>query len=301
MTDVPWNGTGGPSDTNSYPFLLLNAIYNRLSTSSLFQGFTVKRITNALPIEANYQLPFIGIYRGDEVATEPTNRESRIGDIKFNHTVPIGIQIVVKDNDPVAMQQTLDQAMWFVLNQVFRDNTLTNFYKTGIVTTTFKDPMQFYFSRLRIPKPIWGRESKNETPLGMQLIEITVQFETDFSPNVFPDLKEISVKAFPELAPPKTTATGTGTGSGVNLTMTGVVGTIEPGAAITGTGVPAGTTIVSQASGTTGGDGVYTTSLATTSVAQSLTFENPVAIMEVDVVYRFDPDYIPPPLTGPGP
>jgi len=300
MTDVPWTGTGGPSDTNSYAFLVLNAIYNRLSSSSLFQGFTVKRITNALPLEASYQLPFLGIYLGDEIANEPTNRESRIGDIKFNHSVPICFQIVVKDNDSVAMQQKLNQATWFVINQVFRDNTLTNFYRTGI-TGNVNDPMQIYFSRYRVPKPIWGRESKNETPLGMQLIEFTIQFETEFAPTNFDDLKEISVTAYPELAPPKTTATGTGTGAGVNLTMTGVAGTIEPNATITGNGVPAGATIVSQQSGTTGGDGVYTTSIATTAAASSLTFENPVAIMEVDVVYRFDPDYVPPPLTGAGP
>jgi len=300
MTDVPWTGTGGPEDTNSYSWLLLNAIFNRLSTSSLFAGFTVKRITRALPIEASYQLPAIGVYIGTETAV--ADGEFNASNIRFNHSVPIGIQIIVKNNDPVAMQQTLDQAKWFVINQLFRDNTLTNFYKPSL---TGPSPSKNFhvegIPRLRIPSPEWGRDAKLETPIGMQLIEATYQFGTSFNPTNFDDLKEIAVTAYPELAPPKTTATGTGTGSGTNLTMTAVVGTIEPNAAITGNGVPAGTTIVSQTSGTTGGNGVYVTSLATTSVAQSLTFVNPVAIMEVDVVYRFDPDYTPPPLTGTGP
>lgn len=63
----------------------------------------------------------------------------------------------------------------------------------------------------------------------------------------------------------------TGTGSGTNLTTTSVSGIIKTGDTVTGTGVPAGTTIVSQTSGTTGGAGVYVTSGATTSSGASLT------------------------------
>ena len=66
-------------------------------------------------------------------------------------------------------------------------------------------------------------------------------------------------------------ASFTGTGSGTNLTTTSVTGVIKAGDTVTGTGVPAGTTIVSQASGTAGGAGVYVTSAATTSSGASLT------------------------------
>jgi hypothetical protein len=66
----------------------------------------------------------------------------------------------------------------------------------------------------------------------------------------------------------------TGTGAGTNLTVTGVVGFISPdaffGDTITGTGVPGGTTILSQTSGTTGGAGVYVTSNPTTSSGASI-------------------------------
>jgi hypothetical protein len=66
-------------------------------------------------------------------------------------------------------------------------------------------------------------------------------------------------------------ATFTGTGSGTNLTASSVTGLILPGDAASGTGVPAGTTIVSQSSGVTGGAGVYVTSNPTTSSGASLT------------------------------
>lgn len=293
--DVPWTGTGGVSDVQSYSWIILNAIFDRLSTSSFFQNFVVKRITRALPIEADYQVPSIGIYLGHEVAV--ADGDPNAGDIRLQHTVPVGMQIIVRNNDPVAMQATLDKAKWFVLNQLLRDNTLTNRFRT-----TIPDNVRIEgFPKLRIPSPDWGRDSKNETPIGIQLIELTYTLRSEWYPTDFDDLKEISMQAFPELTPPRTTASGTGTGSGVNLTMTGVTGTIEVGASITGTGVPVGATITAQQSGTTGGNGVYTTSVATTAASALLTFENPVAIIEVDVVYRFNPDYVPPPLTGAGP
>lgn len=69
------------------------------------------------------------------------------------------------------------------------------------------------------------------------------------------------------------TATGsTNPSPGTSLVLTNVVGTITAGAAITGTGVLAGLTVVGQTSGTTGGNGTYTISASTTITAVALTF-----------------------------
>lgn len=65
-------------------------------------------------------------------------------------------------------------------------------------------------------------------------------------------------------------ATFTGNGSGTNLTASGTTGTIKGGQLVVGTGVPANTTIISQTSGTPGGDGVYVTNNATTSTGAAL-------------------------------
>jgi hypothetical protein len=65
--------------------------------------------------------------------------------------------------------------------------------------------------------------------------------------------------------------TFTATGTGTNLAVTNVSGFLAPGQTISGTGVPAGTTIVSQTSGPTGGAGEYVTSAATTSAGAALT------------------------------
>jgi hypothetical protein len=60
-------------------------------------------------------------------------------------------------------------------------------------------------------------------------------------------------------------ASFTGTGTGAFLTASGVSGTIGVGNLITGSGVPGGTTIIGQLSGTVGGVGVYQTSANTTA------------------------------------
>jgi hypothetical protein len=77
-------------------------------------------------------------------------------------------------------------------------------------------------------------------------------------------------------------ATFTGTGSGTDLTASAVTGLISVGDTITGTGVPASTTIVSQTSGTPGGAGVYVTSNATTSSGASLAGASTVLNVTVD-------------------
>lgn len=76
-------------------------------------------------------------------------------------------------------------------------------------------------------------------------------------------------------------ATFTGTGSGTNLAVTDVTGTIVPGSAASATivdangtaDIPAGTFLVSQASGTPGGAGIYVTNNPTTPSAAILSIQ----------------------------
>lgn len=67
-----------------------------------------------------------------------------------------------------------------------------------------------------------------------------------------------------------TTAIGTSTGT-TALTLASASGPIMFGSVVTGTGVPANTTIVGQTSGLAGKNGVYTTNHATTLAGVTLT------------------------------
>ena len=66
-------------------------------------------------------------------------------------------------------------------------------------------------------------------------------------------------------------ATFTATGTGTSLVVTSLTGYLSVGETISGTGVPAGTTITAQTVGTTGAAGTYTTSIATTASAATVT------------------------------
>jgi hypothetical protein len=77
-----------------------------------------------------------------------------------------------------------------------------------------------------------------------------------------------------EQTPPAATANGTSTGT-TSITLSSVAGgPILNGTVVTGTGVPTtpATTVVSQQSGTWGGNGTYTLSAATTLTNVALTF-----------------------------
>jgi hypothetical protein len=66
-------------------------------------------------------------------------------------------------------------------------------------------------------------------------------------------------------------STFTATGTGTTLAVSAITGYLSVGDTISGTGVPAGTTIVAQLTGTTGAAGNYQTSVATTASAATVT------------------------------
>jgi hypothetical protein len=172
----------------------LNAIFDRLSASSFFVNFAVKRISSSLPIESDIHIPFLGVFLGEE--TMVPDGDLNAGDIKFINNFTIGIQIGVKNNDPRAMLAKLDQASWFVLNQVLRDNTLMN-----RLNTTLPDNVTIEgVPRVRFRPDVWGLagSNKNETPFGERLFYLTYQIRTWWVPTDFDDLQRITVTtAFP--------------------------------------------------------------------------------------------------------
>lgn len=190
MTDVAWTGTGGITDTQSYSWVILNAIFDRIAHTSFFEPFVCKRINRALPIESGgpVQIPFLGIYLLDEILGpdgDPNHSE-----IRFTHVVPIGFQVIMKNNDPVILLQMLDQATWFIMNQLLRDDTLTSRWRTDL-----PDNVQIEaFPRGRI-RERWGATgTTNETPVGERQLELAFTFRTLWYPTEFPKLERITVR-----------------------------------------------------------------------------------------------------------
>ena len=201
--DMPfWDGAGGLSDTHSYAYILLNEIYNRLATSQFFSAYPCKRIVQALPIEAGIQVPFIGVYQPDEIYGP--DGDINAGDIRITHTVPIGIQIVLKNNDPVKLREKLDEAYWFIMNKILRDSTLTNFFQnTNPDQTTFEGIISGGV-RERWFMAMGTRSTTAETPIGEKQIELAFVFRSEWYRNVWDDLHRITVRtSYPEGSTPE--------------------------------------------------------------------------------------------------
>ena len=74
-------------------------------------------------------------------------------------------------------------------------------------------------------------------------------------------------------------------GESTQITLSGVTGLVSIGDTLSGTGITAGTTVVSQVSGTTGGAGVY--QLSTTNTAAAATITSFGNIVNVTVVSTY--------------
>ena len=182
-----WTGSGGITDFQSYAWVLHNAVYERLATSSFFVGFIIKRISEAMPIEAGFQIPFLGIFEGDE-AMAPEGALN-MGEIRFTHTLNLGVQVVIQDNNPEVLLQKLDQAYWFIMNRLWRDDTFTNRLWTLLPDNTRFEGVP----RIRKRKKWGATGSRNETPVGILYLDIQLLFKTDWAPTDFADLEMITV------------------------------------------------------------------------------------------------------------
>jgi hypothetical protein len=189
MTDVIWNEPGATvSKTQSWGWIILNAIYDRLSTTSLFKDFKVQRITRALPVQGGLQIPFLGVFRKDD---EFNGDFPNMGEIRFKYVFNIGIQIVLQNNDPVQMQMDLDRAAWFIKNQLLRDDTLTNRLQTTLPDNARIEGVL----RIREPQDDWGRNATSETPVGVRVMNMTYDLGiVDFEPTEYPDLERMTIK-----------------------------------------------------------------------------------------------------------
>jgi hypothetical protein len=189
--DLVTGDTGTIFDNQSYAWVLLDWIFNQLSTDPFFVNFTVRRISSALPVELWSQVPFLGVFISDEPLTPVGDFDETT--IRFTHNVPIGFQIILRNNDSVKLLQDIDSVSWHIMRKLFRLNALTNAFDTGSGVALKGIP------RGRVSRPRYGMAgSKNETPIAERVLDLTFQFESEWYPYGFDDLQRITVTtAFP--------------------------------------------------------------------------------------------------------
>ena len=184
--DPDTGDTGTILDTQSYAWILLDWIFQQLSAESFLTNFTVKRISQALPVEAWNQVPFLGVFLNDEPLSP--DGDLNHGMVRLTHLVQISFQIILRNNDSAKLLQDLDSTSWFIMRTLLRDNELTNMFDTGS-GVAFEG-----VSRGRVSKPYFGLTgSKNETPVAMRVVDLVFKFATYWEPYGFDDLERITV------------------------------------------------------------------------------------------------------------
>jgi hypothetical protein len=198
LEDPNTGDTGTIFDTQSYAWVLHDWIFQQLQADPFFVNFTFKRIASALPVELWSQVPFLGVFMTDEPLTPVGDFDETT--IRFTHNVQMGFQIILRNNDSVQLLKDIDAVSWHIMRTLFRMDALTNAFDTGSGVALKGIP------RGRVSKIRFGMSgSKNETPVGERVLDLTFQFESEWEPYGFDDLERITVTtAFPVGGDPST-------------------------------------------------------------------------------------------------
>jgi hypothetical protein len=184
------------SETQSYGLILRDAMFAKLVTLPFFAGFKARRC-QMLKIEPEH-IPYLGLYIVDEQLTPDGLPNS--GDIKFLHVLKLGFSVIIRNNDPVAAELKLDQAYWVIMNNLWRDQYLTNFLDTWNPTVEAGTPDNVRFEGVARAsrKHRWGTAGlNNEMPIAELQYEASIQFRANYPPVITDDLLRIHVETVP--------------------------------------------------------------------------------------------------------
>ncbi|HEY2678641.1 MAG TPA: hypothetical protein VGI65_16840 [Steroidobacteraceae bacterium] len=189
----------GITDTQSYSQVIRDSMFAVLVQLPFFAGFKARR-SKQLPV-LQPLLPYLGVYIiGEDMGPDG---DINAGDIRFIHSLRIGFQVIIENNDPVASELNLDAAFWAIMYGLWADDYLTNMIASGMPDNTRIEGVE-----RGTRKHVWGTSSNGEMPIGELEYVATMRFRTEWFPTGFPDLLDIHVEAVPlaadGTAPPST-------------------------------------------------------------------------------------------------
>lgn len=165
-------------------------------TLPFFEGFTARRCP-AFPTQ-EYHLPFLGVYIIGE--DEPPDGDANHGPIAFVNRLTLGFTVQMEDNDPVRLEEKLNDALWTLKYGLWSDQYLMNLLKTYNPSTGQENPYNMRIESVVRQKWAinWGSQrANNETPWAELQFEPTLVYRTYFAPEIEDDLLEIWVESAP--------------------------------------------------------------------------------------------------------
>jgi hypothetical protein len=183
--------------SQSYSLLLRDKLFDATLRLSFFAGFTPRK-NRFFPIQKE-DLPVVGVYkmRGSHTPDGQGNASY----IRFNHTVRIGFQVIILNNDPEEAERTLDRAHMALMDGLWRDPYLTNFvdtYRPGSGMPNI-DNVRFESIPQGDDSISYGTAGQNnETPTAELRYEVSLFYRAEYAPTIVDELLEVDVTtAFP--------------------------------------------------------------------------------------------------------
>ena len=162
----------------SYPMLLLDGTMSRIQALPFFSTFNFSS-HKGLIIQPS-SIPFCGVYMLQEMMLP--DGEPNTGEPRFRTAVRLGVSVIVQNNDPVAAENKLDDAMQEISIGLFTDSTYYN-------NKSFQ--IQGFTSASR--QHVFGRVGTldNETPIAELRFELVVDLGIIYYPPNVPDTLEV--------------------------------------------------------------------------------------------------------------
>jgi hypothetical protein len=185
------------SDTQSYSAIIRDALYAKAVTLPFFAGFTSRRCRQ-LQIQPQF-IPYLGVYIVEEAMAPDGEYQTSM--IRFIHSLCIGFSVIINNNDQVEGELKIDEAFWALMNGIWRDPKLTNFWFSSL-----PDNVTFRGVEKGTRRHNFGTSGTNETPFAELQYDAWVVYGAEYGPIITDDLLRMHVEIVPvegdEAVPP---------------------------------------------------------------------------------------------------
>jgi len=188
----------GITATQSFSWVMREVFIAALERWPYFSTFTIRR-TPQLPGQTD-TIPILGVYILDETMTP--DGDANAGEVRFIHACRLGIQAIIKNNDPPGSEQKLDEIFWTIMNVLWRDQYIMNMLDTTnphLAGQRNPDNTRVEGISRGVRRHKWGATgAANETPLAELQYDVTFTYRSNWPPDITDDLLLIHLEtAFP--------------------------------------------------------------------------------------------------------
>jgi hypothetical protein len=187
-------GASGVRERQTFAFDVRDAMFNVVTADPYFAAYT-KRKNKWLPVQTNL-VPYIGVYLINEVMTP--DGDANAGLIRFSHTMQIGFSVVQSNNDPLLLEQNIDQAQQKIMTLLWTDLHLMNVLQNDTAGHNNPEDVKIESVTRATRRHVFGQAAgNNEFPFVELEFNVNAFARSEWYPDITDTLNEIDVTVAP--------------------------------------------------------------------------------------------------------